>query len=341
MDKKIKGVLLCLIITGIVSLLPVLELKASSISISSAKETIYEGKSVELYVIGSKDSVIWTSANEDIATVDNKGVVTGIKKGTVRITASCNYEKVSCMVTVKKVTISDKEIEIKVGDKHTIKLKGADIISCSSQNTKVAKISKKGIITATGSGETMVKVKASNGKTYKCTVIVPDSNKPELPKTYKKLIKLVKKNGREVEGTYVYQLYVPLSEYWDYYVEYNPDTDIIEFWSYYGNGDEIVLVRIDPYDLTMAQVECSIHYYRQNQDVYADGYIEINTYDEGEDSILNIEGKVDGYTKKELRDDIRSKIWSLLISLKYGLHYDLNIEIQDLGFKGIPEEYYY
>ena len=58
----------------------------------------------ELSPIGSTEKVKWTSADPAIATVDEKGTVTGIKAGTTRITAETQTgQKDSVCVTVKAV----------------------------------------------------------------------------------------------------------------------------------------------------------------------------------------------------------------------------------------------
>lgn len=63
----------------------------------------------ELNPIGSTEKVKWTSADPAIATVDEKGTVTGIKAGTTRITAETQTgQKDSVCVTVKAVSKTKK-----------------------------------------------------------------------------------------------------------------------------------------------------------------------------------------------------------------------------------------
>lgn len=47
------------------------------------------------------NDIIWTSSNQNIATVDNNGHVIAISPGNVIITASCGNKKASCTITVK------------------------------------------------------------------------------------------------------------------------------------------------------------------------------------------------------------------------------------------------
>lgn len=52
---------------------------------------------------GTTDTVVWTSSDESIATVDENGVVTGITDGEVVITATAGNLSAECKVTVKTV----------------------------------------------------------------------------------------------------------------------------------------------------------------------------------------------------------------------------------------------
>ena len=55
--------------------------------------------------------VIWTSSDESIATVSKSGLVTGVKKGTVTITATSVDKNDTCKVTVKTPYTSTQEKE--------------------------------------------------------------------------------------------------------------------------------------------------------------------------------------------------------------------------------------
>ncbi|MBR4541898.1 MAG: Ig-like domain-containing protein, partial [Lachnospiraceae bacterium] len=76
MTKKTGSIILFfLLITAL--LLPKQAVYAGTISISSTKETIYEGESIQLDIDGSETDVTWSSANDKIAIVDSDGIVTG------------------------------------------------------------------------------------------------------------------------------------------------------------------------------------------------------------------------------------------------------------------------
>ncbi len=78
---------------------------SDDITIKSAKASVYVDRTVSLRATlstrGSNDPIFWTSSNTSIATVTSKGVVKGLRQGTVTITATTfNGKKVSALVTV-------------------------------------------------------------------------------------------------------------------------------------------------------------------------------------------------------------------------------------------------
>lgn len=55
---------------------------------------------------GTTDKVVWSSADNGIATVDSNGKVSGVKVGETTITAACGGKTASCKVTVTKAAIT-------------------------------------------------------------------------------------------------------------------------------------------------------------------------------------------------------------------------------------------
>ena len=56
--------------------------------------------STTIYPAGGNQTVTWSSKDESIATVSDKGVVTGVGKGTTTITAECGGVKADCTVYI-------------------------------------------------------------------------------------------------------------------------------------------------------------------------------------------------------------------------------------------------
>lgn len=133
-----------------------------------------EGDSVKRY----------TSSNKKIATVNNKGVVKGIKAGTVKITietvkgakAVCTVKVTKNVVKTKKITVSKQKVALKKNATFKIKAKispsdSTEGIKYKSSNTKVASVSSKGVIKAKRKGNCIITVK-SGTKSRKIRVTV-------------------------------------------------------------------------------------------------------------------------------------------------------------------------
>ncbi len=88
---------------------PVTSVLPPTVEISQTEATVGVGESISLSASSSNgDAIVWTSANEKIATVSG-GVVFGIKEGEVVITASTQTALASCFIKVEGGLIPDKE----------------------------------------------------------------------------------------------------------------------------------------------------------------------------------------------------------------------------------------
>ena len=157
--------------------------KPQSVTITG-KHTVEKGKTITLKAtVLPKDAsqkVTWKSSNPSVAKISSSGKVTGLKAGTVTVTAVSKAKK-----TVKatwKITVSaakDPE-SITVTGKHTVKkgktisLKAAVLPESASQkviwkssNPSIAKISSDGKVTGLKAGTVTVTVSSGAKKTVK------------------------------------------------------------------------------------------------------------------------------------------------------------------------------
>ena len=159
--------------------------KAKKVTITNKKKSMAIG---EEYKFKAKitpkkvtnDSIKWMSSNKKIATVSKDGVVKGIAKGKVTITAKTHNGKTAKVkVTIKKVKVEkleitcdkdcDKNKDVIIGDKMVCSLKvepkNATLgdVKWSSSDSKVAKVDKKGNVVAKGLGKAVIKAKSSEG----------------------------------------------------------------------------------------------------------------------------------------------------------------------------------
>ncbi len=137
------------------------------------------------------DKVTWTSSNENVATVDNNGVVTAVSEGTAVITVKVGEATDTCKVTVEYPEVIMPVESIKLNtEKVTLTSSGATFalevnaepenttdknITFTSSNEKVATVDSNGVITAVGEGEAVITVKIGD-VTAEVKVVVSYNN---------------------------------------------------------------------------------------------------------------------------------------------------------------------
>jgi hypothetical protein len=157
--------------------------------ISKKVSSILVGKTYNLNIKNkvAGSTYKWTSSNKKVATVDNRGVVTGMKQGTVtikcKITAPKATYQLSDKVTIrqpaKSVKINNKIATVNVGQTYdlnrTISPKTSlDITTWTSDDSDIVKMGKKGKFTALKEGTATITAKTLSGKTDKVTIQVID-----------------------------------------------------------------------------------------------------------------------------------------------------------------------
>lgn len=164
--------------------------KAKTESMSYQDEVtinIGESKKVEaiLTPTDSTDGIVYSSGDNDIATVDADGTIHAHKKGTVVITATSGSVSEDCVVTVyvpvNSVNINQENVTINRGSDITLNptINPTDAsnqeLTYESSNTKVATVSSTGVVTAIGKGSATITVKAADGQSdsFVVTVLVP------------------------------------------------------------------------------------------------------------------------------------------------------------------------
>lgn len=166
----------------------------------SKKATMYTGKKLTLKAKvnpanASNKALTWKSSNTKIAKVASNGVVTGVKAGTVKITATAkdgSRKSATCTVTVRQsvsnITLSKTNVVLpKKGSSYNVRVTVAPKnaynknVAVKSAKTKVAKVSASTVksgktvkITAVKKGTTKVVFTAKDGskKSATCKVTV-------------------------------------------------------------------------------------------------------------------------------------------------------------------------
>lgn len=166
--------------------------RGPKISMIDSTKTLIVGKTYTLqYKLNSTDSneqLIWTSSDEDVATVEN-GTVTAHNAGTseIKVTTSDNQTAV-CNLTVKdieitRVTVTPNSVSLKKDESETLETqiypaKAGDIdVTWSSSDPSVASVSSDGTVTAVGAGTATITASVDSGKSGSAAIKVTAKKK--------------------------------------------------------------------------------------------------------------------------------------------------------------------
>ena len=160
------------------------EIKIEKINASIDNNTINKGESkkiqIEIIPKEAKDQeIVYTSSNNNIATVDSKGNILGIKPGTCTITIKAKENNVSTSLNITIYSqVTDMELEtdkitIQTGEKFQINpvIYPEDAnnkkVIYKSENENIVQINSSGLITAVSEGETKIIVQTEENKITK------------------------------------------------------------------------------------------------------------------------------------------------------------------------------
>lgn len=160
--------------------------EVTSVTLNQNTLTIKEGERATLTATVNPDDatekkVTWSSDNEAVATVNEIGMVKGIKAGIANITATAGNCSTGCTVTVlapevpvvlpNGVTILPAFVELKRGEtaqlNATVTPASADdkTLTWTSSNEAVATVDANGLVTGTGNGTATITATTVNGLT--------------------------------------------------------------------------------------------------------------------------------------------------------------------------------
>jgi len=142
------------------------------------------GDTYDLDVTGTDVTPYWTSWNINKVRVNQEGVVTGVRTGTVTVSARVGLTTKKCSVTVVKPTIklNKKEATIYTGAEDPVRTlqlkataKGASkSILWTSSDTETATVDANGKVTSVSAGTAVITATA-NGESASCVVTVKDN----------------------------------------------------------------------------------------------------------------------------------------------------------------------
>lgn len=160
-----------------------------SITLNQKSITITEGESQTLVATVKPDdasdkSVIWTSSNTSVITVDSNGKVTALAEGSATVLASCGGKEASCSITVQKriipvssITLSQTSVTLVVGENITLTVTILPDNATDKNTTwnssapNIVTVDENGKITAIDLGTATISANVS-GKEASCSVTV-------------------------------------------------------------------------------------------------------------------------------------------------------------------------
>ena len=197
-SRKMKGILSILLVAVMIALTTMVAVNdlSSNIAQAATKPTISKttrniliGKKYNLNINNkiAKSKYKWTSSNEKIATVDNRGIVTARSKGVVDIaciiTAPKAEYRVSCKVTVREPAtvfrISNKISALNRGQEYDLNRvlgpkSSNDKTTWTTSDASIAKPDSLGKFTALKEGKVTITGTTMSGKSDSVTIMVVD-----------------------------------------------------------------------------------------------------------------------------------------------------------------------
>lgn len=233
---------------------PVIKLNKTSLSVEA-------GETYILSMSGTTKTVTWASSNKSIATISSKGVVKGIKAGTVTITATVSGKNYSCKVTTTIAKINKTSLLLNVGKSYLLSMSGTTkTVTWSSSDISIATISSKGEVIGIKDGKATITATISTKK-YTCEVTVSETFAAEKAKTA--IVKTEYNLGTEVvailENTYRYPVSVEATVVY-YDINGNMLGTSYDDNYYFESGVKCALRFHGPYDIDFNNV--SYHSYK-------------------------------------------------------------------------------
>ena len=155
-----------------------IKLSKTSVNLTAGKKAIISAKVTYTNDYQDREKYEWSSDDKTIATISKRGIIKAVANGTTYIICSSKSKNtvVRCKVIVRNpynkvssISFHQRNIRLEAGDKRvlspSIKFTGnknftTEPLEWNSSNTKVAKISSKGVVKGESNGTTFISIKS-------------------------------------------------------------------------------------------------------------------------------------------------------------------------------------
>lgn len=131
----------------------------------------------------SDKTIIWSSSNDNIATITENGVITAVGIGSAMITAKCGNASATCAVTVKpvlveSVSLNTPNLSLAIGESEQLSITvlpenstNKEVVWASNDES-VAIVSEKGLVTVLSEGEAIITATTTDGTNLSASCII-------------------------------------------------------------------------------------------------------------------------------------------------------------------------
>lgn len=248
------------------------DVPAKSMTLDPESASIYVGDTLQIMAVfdpedATYQTVTWSSTNEDVATVDENGLVTGESEGEVSISAVykdpytgdvweplyCRIQVLKPLVPVTGIQVNPKEQNIFIGG--SFQLQAAvqpedasdQSVTYQSSDTDVATVDEKGIVTGVASGSAVIICRTvEGGFVDTCNVTVTSEVSISLSPTYREL---AIDHTFKLQKTILPEKYADLPVTWDSTDYYVADVDSDGVVTGIDKGTCTITCTVDDYNV--------------------------------------------------------------------------------------------
>ncbi len=154
-----------------------IKVSSPSINITQIVTTPGKTKKIQLSGVNKWSKVSYKSSNPSVATVDADGNINTLQKGSTIIRVNADGKTIGCHVYVSNPSLADSNAILAPGWTTTISVKGINkksSVSFSSDNSIIASVNGKGVVTAGAYGATYITVLADGQRFRYLVEVAPE-----------------------------------------------------------------------------------------------------------------------------------------------------------------------